>query len=173
MIITPWSKATWEGKGLLKAYSSWSREVRAGAKDKTRSHGRVLLLASSSSFLLFFIGYFLYLHFKCYPLSMFPPIRPLYYPPSPLLWKCYSTHPPTPTSLPSVPIYWGIYQWELHWICRLLSAGWPFFTLLFLPIHEHGRSFDLLRSSISFFRDWKFYHTDLSLAWLEIFHLLG
>jgi multisubunit Na+/H+ antiporter MnhB subunit len=31
------------------------------------------------------------------------------------------------------------------------------FTILILPIHEHGRSFHLLRSSlISFFRDLKF-----------------
>jgi hypothetical protein len=30
------------------------------------------------------------------------------------------------------------------------------FTILILPIHEHGRSFHLLRSSNSFFRDLKF-----------------
>jgi hypothetical protein len=29
-------------------------------------------------------------------------------------------------------------------------------TMLMLPIHEHGRSFHLLRSFISFFRDLKF-----------------
>ena len=28
----------------------------------------------------------------------------------PLLWGCSSTHPTTPTSLPSIPLYWGIYQ---------------------------------------------------------------
>jgi hypothetical protein len=27
-----------------------------------------------------------------------------------LLWVCSSTHPPTPTSLLSVPLHWGIYQ---------------------------------------------------------------
>ena len=44
-----------------------------------------------------------------------------------------------------------------------------FFTMLILPIHEHGRYFPLLRSSsISFFRGWKSFscHTELSLAWL-------
>jgi hypothetical protein len=29
-------------------------------------------------------------------------------------------------------------------------------TIIILPIHEHGRYFHLLRSSISFFRDLKF-----------------
>ena len=41
---------------------------------------------------LFLIGYFLYLHFKCYPPSQFPPI------PSSLLlllWGCSPTHPPS------------------------------------------------------------------------------
>jgi hypothetical protein len=32
----------------------------------------------------------------------------------------------------------------------------PFFTKLFLWIHEHGRSFHILTSSISFFRELKF-----------------
>jgi hypothetical protein len=27
-----------------------------------------------------------------------------------LLWGCSSTHPPTPTSLPSIPLHWDIYQ---------------------------------------------------------------
>ena len=33
--------------------------------------------------------------------------------PSPLpllLWGCFNTHLPTPTSLPSIPLQWGIYQ---------------------------------------------------------------
>jgi hypothetical protein len=45
---------------------------------------------------IFFIGYFLYLHFKCYPLSWFPLQKhtlPLFPPPLPLL-----TNSPTPTS---------------------------------------------------------------------------
>jgi hypothetical protein len=46
-------------------------------------------------------GYFIYLHFKCYPLSRFP----LRKPPIPsslslVLWGCFLTHLPTPTSLP-------------------------------------------------------------------------
>jgi hypothetical protein len=49
-----------------------------------------------------FIGYFLYLHFNCYPLSQFPLWKPPI--PSPLiliLWGCSPTHPPTPASQPS------------------------------------------------------------------------
>jgi hypothetical protein len=61
--------------------------------------------------LFIFIGYFLYLHFKCFLVSL-PPSRkhpttsshPL------LLWRCSSTHPPTPTSLPLIPLHWGIYR---------------------------------------------------------------
>ena len=50
--------------------------------------------------LLFFIGYFMYLHFKCYPLSRIPlQICPILFPHPILLWVCYPTHLPTPTSL--------------------------------------------------------------------------
>ena len=37
-------------------------------------------------------------------------------------------------------------------LCRI-----AIFTILILPIHEHGRSFHLLRTSISLFRDLKFF----------------
>jgi hypothetical protein len=37
------------------------------------------------SFFLFIIGYFLYLHFKCYALSQFPPRNPLSQP----LFPCF------------------------------------------------------------------------------------
>lgn len=40
------------------------------------------------------LGYVMYLHFKCYPLS------PLFHPPPQLLWGCSHSHPPTPTSTP-------------------------------------------------------------------------
>ena len=50
-----------------------------------------------------FIGYFLYLHFKCYSLSRFPlqkpPIPPLF---PMLLWGCLLPHPPTHTHLPAL-----------------------------------------------------------------------
>jgi hypothetical protein len=59
--------------------------------------------------LLFFIGYFLYLHFKCYPLSWFPSLPETPYPilPPPASVRVF-THPPIPTSLPSIPLHWGI-----------------------------------------------------------------
>ena len=54
-------------------------------------------------FLYFFIRQFLYLHFKCYPLSQFllqnsPLPLPLHLPPN----------PPTPIPGPDIPLYWDI-----------------------------------------------------------------
>jgi len=49
-----------------------------------------------------------------------------------------------------------VFWWGLHWICRLLLVKMVIFTILILPIHAHGRSFHLLRSSITFFRGLKF-----------------
>jgi hypothetical protein len=55
-------------------------------------------------FFFLFIGYFLYLHFKCYPLSQFPPpINPLSYPPSSTSMRVF-LHPPTHSHLLSFPI---------------------------------------------------------------------
>jgi hypothetical protein len=69
----------------------------------------------------------------------------------------------------ALPCLWRIvleFWWELHWICRLLLSRLSIFTMLILPIYEHGRSFHLLRSSsISFIGD-------LILV-IQIFHLLG
>jgi hypothetical protein len=53
----------------------------------------------------FFIGYFLYFHFKCYPLSCFPLQK--HPPPIPSPSPCSPTHPlliPGPGILP----HWGI-----------------------------------------------------------------
>ena len=48
-----------------------------------------------------FIGYFMYLHFKCYPLSWFPLWIPPFHPLFPLLLWGYSTsHPSTPNLPP-------------------------------------------------------------------------
>jgi hypothetical protein len=57
------------------------------------------------------IGCFLYLHFKCHPLSQFCPLPETHIPSSlPLLrWGCSSTHPPTPNSPPLIPLHWNIY----------------------------------------------------------------
>jgi hypothetical protein len=52
---------------------------------------------------VFFITYFLYLHFKCYPFSWFPLQNPLIPFPLPLI-----TNPPTPVSCSSIPLHWGI-----------------------------------------------------------------
>ena len=57
------------------------------------------------------IWYFLYLHFKCFLDSLIPPSRKPSMPSSLplLLWGCSSTHPPTPTSLPTISLHWSIY----------------------------------------------------------------
>ena len=39
---------------------------------------------------------------------------------------------------------------ELYWTRRLHLVKWPFFTMLFLPIHEHERSFHLLIIFLNF-----------------------
>jgi hypothetical protein len=50
---------------------------------------------------ILFIGNFIYLHFKCYPLSRFPLRKlPIPFSLSLRLWGCSPTYPPTPTSLP-------------------------------------------------------------------------
>jgi hypothetical protein len=56
-----------------------------------------------SFFSLFYIRYFLYLHFKCYPLSSFSFQKPPTPFPFPLL-----NYLPTPTFLSNIPLHWGI-----------------------------------------------------------------
>jgi hypothetical protein len=51
----------------------------------------------------FFIRYFLYLHFKCLPLSWFP----LWESPFPFPLPCSLSHP-LPIPGPGIPLYWGI-----------------------------------------------------------------
>ena len=64
-------------------------------------------LISTYSFFLLFIGYFPYLHFKCYPLSKTPLQKsPTQYPP-PASMKYSPTHPLT-SSCPDIPLHWGV-----------------------------------------------------------------
>ena len=58
------------------------------------------------------------------------------------------------------------FLWALHWICRLLLVRRP--LLIILLIHEHGRSFHLLISSVFSSNTWSSCHTGFSLAWLEL-----
>jgi hypothetical protein len=57
----------------------------------------------------FFIGYFMYLHFKCYPLSSFPSTNPLFSHSSPCLYEGapQPAHPLLPQHS-SIPLHWGI-----------------------------------------------------------------
>jgi hypothetical protein len=58
----------------------------------------------------FFLGYYIYLHFKCYPFSWFPLWEPpSYYPPFSCFYKSapLSTHPLLPPC-PGIPLHWGI-----------------------------------------------------------------
>jgi hypothetical protein len=50
---------------------------------------------------IIFIGYFIYLHFKCYPLSWFPPETPYSIPPPPASMRVYP-HQPTHSCFPSI-----------------------------------------------------------------------
>ena len=64
------------------------------------SVSKITLFKNTFSFLFysFFIRYFLYLHFKCYPeSSLYPPLPP----------PCSPTHP-LPLLGPGIPLYWGI-----------------------------------------------------------------
>jgi hypothetical protein len=69
--------------------------------------------SSSSFFFFFWIGYFLYLNFKCYPFSRLT----LWNPPNPspfpeLLQGCsYTTHSPTPVG---IPLKWGIHPSQVQ-----------------------------------------------------------
>jgi hypothetical protein len=63
------------------------------------------------NFYLFFISYFIYIHFKCYPKSSL-------YPPSALL-----PYPPTPTSWPWRSPVLGHIKFAIPW--GLSSQGWP------------------------------------------------
>ena len=69
----------------------------------------------------FFIGYFIYLHFKWFPLSWFPPWKPPILSPHPPASMRTFPQPPIPTSLPwnspnhpfpppcpGIPLYWSI-----------------------------------------------------------------
>jgi hypothetical protein len=71
-------------------------------------------LPGHTIFLFLFLFYWIFSLFTFQMLSLFPvPLPPgniLPHPPSPLLlWRCSSTHSPTPTSPPSIPLHWGIY----------------------------------------------------------------
>jgi hypothetical protein len=47
------------------------------------------------------------------------------------------------------PCLWRIvleFWWVLYWICGLLFGKMAIFTMLVIPIHDHGRTFHLLRS---------------------------
>ena len=53
----------------------------------------------------FFLGYLLYLHFKCFPFQVSPSEPPY---PIPLpLWGCFPTHP-LPSSRTGISLHWGI-----------------------------------------------------------------
>jgi hypothetical protein len=54
----------------------------------------------------FFINYFIYLYFKCYP-PVFSSQNPYPIPIPPVSLRVIPTHSPTPT-WPSIPLHWGI-----------------------------------------------------------------
>jgi hypothetical protein len=61
--------------------------------------------------IFFIIGYFIYLHFKCYPLSWFPLCKPPISSPLPPVSMRVLLHPPIHPLLPhcsGLPLHWGI-----------------------------------------------------------------
>jgi hypothetical protein len=76
-------------------------------------NGTYLWLMAITFFLLFFfIGYFLYLHFKCYTLSQFPTLleTPYHILCPPASMRVF-LHPPTHSHFPTcISLHWGIYQ---------------------------------------------------------------
>jgi hypothetical protein len=68
-----------------------------------------------ASFFIFLIGYFIYLNFKCYPLSLFPLQNPL----SPPSFPYTPTHP-LPLPGPGILLYWGIEPQRT----KVLSSHW-------------------------------------------------
>ena len=102
---------------------------KPGVRSWCRGHGEVLptgllLMACSFYFLLFFffIGCFIYLHFKCYPPSWFPLWKPLSHSPSPCF---YEGAPPSNHPLP--PPYPGIL---LHWSIKPSQDQEPLLSLM-------------------------------------------
>jgi hypothetical protein len=75
--------------------------------------------------LIILTGYFVYLHFTCYPLFWFLPQKPPIASPLPLLlWGCVPTHPPNPTSPPSYSPTLG------HWVFTGPRASSPINAIL-------------------------------------------
>jgi hypothetical protein len=73
-------------------------------------------LCKFSFFFHIFLGYFIYLHFKCYPLPSSPSKNPLS---SPLLLPlrgCFFTCPPTPSCSVSILLLWDIWVVSSFWI---------------------------------------------------------
>ena len=64
----------------------------------------------------FSVGYFLYLHFKCYTLSrtlhrkvpISSPENPYTIPSTPASMRVFPTHPRIPASCPDITLHWGI-----------------------------------------------------------------
>jgi hypothetical protein len=67
--------------------------------------GSVSQIMSIKYFKKFFIEYFLYLHFKCFPLSRSPLQNPYPSPPPLLLWEC-----PLLFFCPHISLHWNIEQ---------------------------------------------------------------
>ena len=63
-----------------------------------------------SRFWSFFFWYFIYLHFKRYPVSHFPSAHSLFHPPSSCFYEsaCPLTHPLSPPHHPGILLLWGI-----------------------------------------------------------------
>jgi hypothetical protein len=94
-------------------------------------------------------GYFLYLHFKCFPLSRSPLQKPLI--PSALPLPLWGSSPiyPLPSSLPGIPLHWGI---------KHPQAQGPLFPLMpnkVILCHISSRSHRSLHVCSDLFSSWE------------------
>jgi hypothetical protein len=81
---------------LRQHTQGWPRSITVEVPRAERRNGHMPLALSqklSPIFLyLFFLRYFLYIHFKCYPKSsLYPPSALLPYPPTPSSWSWHSS----------------------------------------------------------------------------------
>jgi hypothetical protein len=110
---------------------TWVEQSKSGSAIPTINSLIISKLQILFSF-LFFIRYFLYLHFKCYPLS-WSPLPKTFPPPSPPLL----TNPPTPSSRP--------------WLSPILEHSafmGPFWELVQLTSINNGLLWEGISTSI-------------------------
>jgi hypothetical protein len=100
--VFPWRFQT---EFKMSCYDAYQTEAPVSARGFPREALNSIITQLFLSF--FFIGYFLYLHFKSFPLSRSPLWKPPIPSLPPCLYECASLHP-LPSSCPDILLHWGI-----------------------------------------------------------------